>query len=69
MRTDKQRIFILEQRIILLENRINVISDDIERNCEVANYNVKEQNKIINKIVKKLFWITRKIEYVNYIPK
>ena len=63
------KIEILEQRIILLENRLNVISEDIDRNCEVANYNVKEQNKTINRIIKKLFWVTRKIEYVNYIPK
>jgi hypothetical protein len=59
---------ILLQRIIKLENRLNIVESDIERNCEVANYNQKNTDKLFNKLIKKIFWKKRKVEYVNYIP-
>lgn len=59
---------ILLERIIYLEKRLNSIESDIERNCEVANYNEKNANKLFNKIVKKVFWVKRTVEYVDYIP-
>lgn len=59
---------ILLSRIIQLENRLNIVESDIIRNCEISNYNQKNTDKIFNKLIKKVFWIKRKVEYVDDIP-
>lgn len=60
---------ILLIRIEELERRLNIIEWDICSNVERANYTQKQNDKVINKIIKKVFWFKRKVEYVNYIPK
>lgn len=59
---------ILLSRIIQLEKRLNIVESDIVNNVKITNYNQENTDKIFNKLIKKVFWIKRKVEYVDYIP-